>query len=137
MSSNEDPRLSGPLANLRDQGDGFRTPSTTYFDELAERAIQEAGQKNATVTRRLYQPWMSIAASLLVLLVAGFLLWPTDNDQSTTENGQLLTDNRQPTTDEILADIDPADIEAYITSDLDNFETELYADNADNDYLYE
>ena len=122
MSNNEDPQLSGPLADLHARGDGFRTPPTAYFDELAGRAIQNAASKTA-VTRRLYQPWMAIAASLLVLLVAGFLLWPTNNDQ-------LTTDNRQPiTADEILADIDPADIEAYIANDLDNFEAELYADN--------
>lgn len=135
MSSNEDPRLHGPLADLRKQGDGFRTPSSAYFDDLAERAIKGAAREPA-VTRRLYQPWMAIAASLLVLLVAGFLLWPTDNGQPITHNGQPTTanqqpttDNGQPTTDDILADIDPADIEAYISEDLDNFEAELYADN--------
>lgn len=129
MSSNEDPRLSGPLADLRAQGDGFRTPPPAYFDELAGLALQGAAQQPA-VTRRLYRPWMAMAASLLLLLIAGFLLRPANDPQLTTAtSGQPTTDNRQLTTDEILAEIDPAEIEAYITADLDNFEAELYADN--------
>jgi hypothetical protein len=131
MSNNEDPRLSGPLADLRNTGDGFRTPPPAYFDDLAERVLHDAAQRPAVI-RRLYQPWMAIAAALLLLLVAGFLLWPvataTDGDL-VAGNPQPATDHRPLTTDEILAEIDPADIEAYISADLDNFESELYADN--------
>lgn len=131
MSNNEDPRLSGPLADMRANGDGFRTPPPDYFDALTDRVLKDVARPPA-VTRRLYQPWMAIAASLLLLLVAGFLLFPNSTDN------QLATDNRQPTTaDELLADLDPEDIEAYIATDLDNFESEIYAANADNDYPYE
>ena len=132
MSSNEDPRLSGPLADLRNTGDGFRTPPPAYFNDLADRVLDADAARHPAVTRRLYQPWMAIAATLLLLCVAGFLLWPAP----TVTDGYLAADNPHPptanrpmTTDEILAEIDPAEIEAYISADLDNFESELYADN--------
>jgi len=122
MSSNDEPRLSPPLADLRGRGDGFRTPRPAYFDDLAERVLQSETPRRS-VTRRVLRSWLAVAASLLVLLVAGFLHWPAHNPQPVSGNPQPKT------ADEILADIDPADIEAYITADLDNYEAELYADN--------
>jgi len=130
MSSNENPELSGRLAELQKRGDGFRTPDPAYFEALAERSIRAGQQPARTVNMR--QKWLSIAAAIALLLVATFMLWPGAPGE------QLHTDNKTTTVSEdLLADIDAADIEAYISDNLDSFEPELYAAGTSNLDPYE
>lgn len=120
MSSNENHELSGHLADLRKRGDGFRTPEPDYFEALAERSIKAGRQPARTVS--INRKWMGLAAAIALLLIATFVLLPT-----TTETDQLTTNNTTTASEELLAEIDASDIEAYIADNLDNFETELYA----------
>jgi hypothetical protein len=120
MSSNKDPNLPDLLADLRKRGDGFRTPTPGYFEELAERSIK-AGRQPAR-TANINRKWLSLAASAVLIFIATVLLWP-----NAPGNGQLANESQQPASQELLAEIDASDIEAYIADNLDNFETELYA----------
>ncbi len=125
MSNNEDHERYGHLAELRKNGDGFRTPDPAYFEALAERSIQ-AGQQSAR-TVGINRKWLSLAASFVLLLIATFIFWP-----GATNKGQLAEFETVPASEELLADIDASDIEAYIADNLDNFETELYANETSN-----
>ena len=120
MSSNENDELPGRLAELRKRGDGFRAPAPGYFEELAERSIRAGREPARTVG--LNRKWLSMAAAIALLLVAVFLLWPNAGD-----NEQLAAETTTPASEDLLADIDASDIQAYIADNLDNFETELYA----------
>ncbi len=120
MPSNEHDEISGRLAELRKRGDGFRTPEPRYFEELAERSIQ-SGQRPAK-TAGINRRWLSIAASVALLLLATVLLWPKATADTPQANNETL-----PASEILLADIEASDIEAYIANNLDNFETELYA----------
>ncbi|TXF87078.1 hypothetical protein FUA23_18975 [Neolewinella aurantiaca] len=130
MSNNEKTELTGLLAELQQRGDGFRTPAPGYFDELATRSIEAGKQPARTVG--INRKWLSLAASVVLLLVATVLLWPNGSGSE-----QLATETQQPASEDLLAEIDASDIEAYITDNLDNFETELFAAEAYNFESYE
>jgi hypothetical protein len=125
MSNNENHELSGRLAELQKRGDGFRTPEPAYFTDLAERSIL-AGKAPAR-TVGIGRKWMSLAAAVILLLVAAFTLWPTS-----VNDARVAEDTPVPASEEILAGIDAEDIEAYIAENLDNFETELYSAETSN-----
>ena len=125
MSSNKDPNLSGPLADLQRRGDGFQTPAPDYFEALAKRSIEAGRQPARTISTN--RQWLSLAASVVLLFIATVLLWP-----DTADNRPLANKSQQPTSKALLAEIDASDIEAYIADNLDNFETELYATEFSN-----
>lgn len=124
MSSNENHELPGRLTELRKQGDGFRTPDPAYFNELAERSIRAGKQPARTVG--INRKWLSMAAAVLLLLIATVLLWPD------AQNNQYAENETIPASEELLANIDASDIEAYIADNLDNFEAELLSDEFTN-----
>lgn len=125
MSSNEDPELPGRLAGLRRRGDGFRAPDAAYFEQLADRSLAAGKQpaRSVGISRR----WLGLAATLVVLVVAAFLLRPAPVAEEAP-----VTANATPASEALLADIDAADIEAYIADNLDNFDTEFYVAEASN-----
>jgi hypothetical protein len=125
MSSNKDPNLPDLLADLRKRGDGFRTPAPGYFEELAERSIKAGQQPARTVP--INRTWLSIAASIALIFLASVVFWP-----KATDGPQIAQASVQPASEDLLAEIDASDIEAYIADNLDNFETELYATESSN-----
>lgn len=125
MSNNENHESFDRLAELRKRGDGFRAPDPAYFEKLAERSIRAGKQPARTVG--INRKWLSLAAAVVLLLVATFIFWP-----GAADDGQLATEDLLPASEALLADIDASDIEAYISDNLDNFETELYAAETSN-----
>jgi len=119
MSSKSDDQLPEILRNLRAHGDGYVPPSDAYFAELAERS-KLAAQRPAVV--RPYRRWLSAAAAVLLLLVAGWWLADGRND-----TGGLVAGETPRSSEELLADIDPEIIDAYVTEQIDEFNLELYA----------
>lgn len=107
MSSNEDPKLNGPLADLKGRGDGFRSPSPDFFARLADEAIA-AGQPTATV-RTLWPRLQYVAAGVFLLLLAAFLLQGAFDK---TVGGP--TAGNSPSAAALLANLDPDDIETYL-----------------------
>lgn len=120
MSSNEEPTLSGPLADLKGRGDGFRTPSPAFFAQLADKAIA-AGQQPAKV-RSIWRSWQYAAAGVFLLLLVGFLLRSTVGKFS---NGP--TAEARPSAAALLAELDPNDIETYLDDySPANLEAEIF-----------
>jgi|GEM_PF-1988998 hypothetical protein len=107
MSSNENPKPSGPLADLKGRGDGFRTPLPAFFDRLADEAIT-AGQQTATV-RSLWPRLQYVALGVFLLLLVSFLLQGTFADVG---NGH--TTETKPSAAELLAKLKPDDIKNYL-----------------------
>ena len=123
MSNNEEPRLSDFLSGLREKGDGFQSPAPDFLDEIASRAITEAARP--AVVRPLYRTWLAAAAAVLLLLLAGTFLLPSLTDEA--DGPAAAASNVNYNSEALLADLDPAVIDAYIADQLDEFETELYA----------
>lgn len=122
MSSKPDEQLPEFLQNMRARGDGYVPPSDAYFAELAERSRQAAQQPAAVRSHR--RRWLGAAAAALLLLVAGW--WSITNNDGV---GALVAEaGSQPSSDELLADIDPEVIDAYVTEQIDEFSLELYAE---------
>jgi hypothetical protein len=121
MSDHDEPRLGEFLAGLREKGDGFRAPSPDYLDELTNRALNE--ERKPVPVRSLRRTWWTAAAAVMLLLLATFLLLPTEEDTQTATNDPT----NLPSSETLLADLDAEDIDAYISDQLDDFESELYA----------
>ncbi|MFK8165424.1 MAG: hypothetical protein AB8H12_23455 [Lewinella sp.] len=127
MSDHDEPSLGEFLTGLREKGDGFLPPSPDYFDQLANRALREEHKPVRLKTMR--RTWLAAAAAVMLLLVAAFLLLPTNDDTQTAANEPV----ESPSSETLLADLDAEDIDAYISDQLDDFETELYANAPVND----
>ncbi|MEL7161512.1 MAG: hypothetical protein AAFN92_12210 [Bacteroidota bacterium] len=113
--------LPEKLRELRERGDGFVAPGPDYFARLAETAREQAMTETTPVRRLRYlRPWRMAAAILFFGLVAFWLL----RSPTTAKTG--------PTSEELLAEISPDAIEAYIDAELEDFGTELLTEVADN-----
>jgi hypothetical protein len=121
MSDHDEPHLGEFLAGLREKGDGFRIPAPGYLDELTSRALNE-GRRPVRV-KSLRRSWWAAAAAIMLLLLATFLLLPTEVDTQTATKDPA----QSPSSEMLLANLDAEDIDAYISDQLDDFESELYA----------
>lgn len=121
MSDHDEPRLGEFLAGLREKGDGFRAPSPEFLEELANRTLTK--ERRPAQVRPLYRSWWSAAAAVMLLLVAAFLFVPKGDDVVVANNDAGITSSSKA----LLAELDAEDIDAYISDQLDDFESELYA----------
>jgi hypothetical protein len=121
MSDHDEPRLGEFLSGLRERGDGFRAPSPAFLEELTNRTLAE--ERRPAQVRPLYRSWWSAAAAVMLLLVASFLFVPKGDDEAVAVNEATIT----PSSEALLAELDAEDIDAYISDQLDDFESELYA----------
>ncbi|WP_020566918.1 hypothetical protein [Neolewinella persica] len=121
MSDHDEPRLGEFLSGLREKGDGFRVPSPDYLDELTNRALSQG--RNPVPVRTMARTRWAAAAAVMLLLLATFLLLPTTDGKQTAADDTT----KQPSSEMLLADLDAEDIDAYISDQLDDFESELYA----------
>ncbi|MEM6770835.1 MAG: hypothetical protein AAF597_09650 [Bacteroidota bacterium] len=120
MSNKDKEQLPDVLTALKRKGDGFSSPDAAYFEAMADRAIQEA-QKPA-VRRALSRNWLAVAASVLVLVFAGWWLL-----NAGAEEGVVVAKaETRPSSDELLAEISIEDIDAYVSEQIDEFTLELY-----------
>ncbi len=120
MPDHNEPRLSEHLSNLRARGDGFRAPAPDYLDALADRALS-AGKRQAPV-RMIRQRWWAAAAAIALLLV-GTVFWLRPLPEAAMAAGPSVDYNSEA----LLAELEAEDINAYISDQLEDFETELYA----------
>lgn len=120
MSDHDEPHLGEFLADLREKGDGFRAPSPALLEEMANRTLAE--ERRPAQVRPLYRSWWSAAAAVMLLLVAAFLFVPKGDEEVIASNVGLTVSSEA-----LLAELDAEDIDAYISDQLDDFETELYA----------
>lgn len=120
MPNREEDKLPDLLQSLRKQGDGFSSPGQDYFEAMAKRSLEQARQP--AVRRSLSSRWLAIAASALVLMLAGWwMLKPGDDAASAiTAQGSPMS------SDELLAEINIEEIDAYISEQIDEFTLELY-----------
>jgi hypothetical protein len=119
MSDHDEPSLGEFLTGLQEKGDGFRTPSPEYLEGLASRALAE--EDRPARVRPLRRSWWSAAAAVMLLLIATFLLLPKGDKELVAETVPT------PSSEALLAELDAEDIDAYISDQLDDFESELYA----------
>lgn len=125
MKDKEFNEISETLQRLKSAGDGFRTPSPDYFDQLAQRVVDEASAVPAPkqyARRRLLWPSLyAVAAALLLLLwwqpwqVSEVALTPQVVEASTTD---------QSGWESALAALSEEDILAYIDENIQDFELE-------------
>lgn len=140
MSTENDPRLPDILAELKNQGDGYRAPDAAYFDRLADEAIVRA--KAPAAVRRLPRRTVFAAAATFLLLVVAVLFFlpagTAGEDQLAAAGPDSLTipaptpPPAPTTTEDIFADLDATDIDNYIADNLEDFEHELYAGLPEN-----
>lgn len=121
MPSNEEDRLPDFLGQMRERGDGYSAPDEDYFNGMAERSLKTA--KAPARVRLIGQRWFAVAASVLVLLLAGWWLLPA---ASTT--GFTVDETVVRSSEELLAEIDPDLIGDYVNEEIDEFTLELYAE---------
>ncbi|MFT6000324.1 MAG: hypothetical protein ACI81P_002785 [Neolewinella sp.] len=121
MSDHDEPRLGEFLVGLREKGDGFRTPSPEFLEELANRTLAE--ERRPARVRPLHLTWWSAAAAVMLLLLVTFLLLPKGNEGPVATNDSAVS----PSSEALLVELDADDIDAYISDQLDEFEFELYA----------
>ncbi|MEM1356754.1 MAG: hypothetical protein AAGF89_01040 [Bacteroidota bacterium] len=116
------------LQNLREKGDGFISPESDYFARLAEKAAARAKEPAKITRTRPNRWWLSAAA---IALLALFTWLALDHGDAPGDVPELVSD--QPTSEELLAEISPEAIEAYIGEELDQFAAELYYTEEIND----
>ena len=147
--STEHHNSSEHLDRLRGAGDGFTSPGAAYFERLTRRAIeseqnaagcQSSGRRRRpavvvrTLGRRSWKAGLAIAAAVLLLLsLWQFALTPA----SAPATNVPLADNEfpiasEPTSAQLLADLDPVEVDAYIDRYFFEFE-ELVEINYLND----
>ncbi len=125
--------LSPFLSKLKEEGDGFKVPNN-YFKTLPDEVLKKAGIQSVKEVipqtpqitwidefiisiQSLFQPRYAMAfASVAILIVAGLLLL---NDKNTDLQ---FSDN-------IELDLSPEEIQAYISSNIDDFDSELFHSN--------
>lgn len=122
MPNKEDDNLPDVLRQLKSAKDGYTPPPDQYFLNLAERSLHVA--KAPAVVKVGYRRWLAVAASVLVLLLAGWWI------VGPAESGPYLANDQPdiPSSDELLADIEAELIDAYVTEQIDEFTLELYAE---------
>ncbi len=112
------------LSELKDKGDGFEAPFK-YFDGLADDIMNQLEENETPVKpasdsllnqvgaffQSLFQPRTAMAfATVLLLLVAGWMYFPTEVNQTTT-----------------FAEVSDEILENYINENIDDFEEDLFA----------
>lgn len=107
------------LQQLRERGDGYVAPGEDYFARMAERALRSA--QAPAKQRRLTPRFYAVAAGMLLLLVAAW--WKLAGPQ---QDAVAAVTSPRPSSAELLADIDPEIIDAYISEQIDAFTVELY-----------
>lgn len=123
MPTKDKDQLPDVLRDLREQGDGYLPPGEDYFAALAERSLAAATAPAVVRPVHSYR-WLSVAVAVLLLLTAGwFALGLTDSGGDSPVAGSNL-----PSSDELLAEIDPAEIDDYVSEQIDEFTLELYAE---------
>ena len=120
MPNREEDKLPDLLQSLREQGDGLSSPGGDYFEAMARRSIEQA--KKPAVERSLTSRWLAIAASVLVLMLAGWWMLQSVENAATT----LTAEEPTMSSDELLAEINIEDIDAYVSEQIDEFTLELY-----------
>lgn len=123
MPNREEDQLPGILKGMQGKGDGFTAPSEDYFARMAER-VTAAAEAPAAV-RPAYGRWLSIAASVLLLMVAGWYITSDTTVVNLANDGTVL-----PTSDELLAGITAEDIDAYLIEELDDLTLEQLYEEA-------
>jgi len=120
MPNREQEKLPDLLESLRKQGDGLSGPGEAYFEAIAAKAIAQA--KAPAVKRSLRTRWLAVAASVIGLLFATWwIVQPAEGtDPSIAEKDITLS------SDELLAEINVEDIDAYVSDQIDEFTLELY-----------
>ncbi len=119
MPNSEENKLPDFLHSLREQGDGLTGPGEDYFSAMATKSMAQA--KQPASVRSFGGRWLAVAATVLLLLVAGW--WFSRESGAET----LLADTAtELTSDELLADINVEEIDAYISEQIDEFTLELY-----------
>ncbi|MFT7121635.1 MAG: hypothetical protein ACJAZ9_001817 [Neolewinella sp.] len=117
MPNREEDQLPGILRGMKGKGDGFTAPSEDYFARMAER-VTAAAEAPAAV-RPAYGRWLSIVASVLLLMVAGWYITSDTTVVNLANDGTVM-----PTSDELLAGITAEDIDAYLNEELDDLTLE-------------
>lgn len=120
MPNREEEKLPELLQALREQGDGLSSPEADYFAALAKRSIAQA--KAPATQRFLGGRWLAGAASVLVLMLAGWWMLQPSVSVDEAVAGQATT----VSSEEILAEINIDDIDAYVSEQIDEFTQELY-----------
>lgn len=129
MPTKDKNELPGILRDLREGGDGYRPPGDDYFAALAERSLAAAAEAAAAEETAVIRPirslrWLSAAAVLLILFAAGWFMLDGNN----TAGDLPVADRGFPSSDELLAEIDPEEIDDYVSEQIDEFTLELYAE---------
>lgn len=127
MPSNQE--LPDILQSFQDKGDGFTTPDAEYFARLTENVLAQTREPAKIVHHRPNRWWLSVAAVVLLALFA----WLTVDREGPTPADAPELAVIQPTSEELLAEISPEAIEAYIGEELDQFAAELYYTEEIND----
>lgn len=119
MLNSEEEKLPEFLRSLRKRGDGLTTPEEAYFSAMAGKAI--AASKRSAPVRLLYRNWLAVAASVMLLLVAGWWF-------SRGGTGETLQADKAvaQSSDELLSEINVEEIDAYVSEQIDEFTLELY-----------
>lgn len=120
MPNREEEKLPDLLQSLRTQGDGLFSPGEDYFEAMAARSIAKA--KVPAAQRSLTGRWWLMAASVLVLMLAGWWIIQTANNIDPAYAEQETARS----SDELLAEINIEDIDAYVSEQIDEFTLELY-----------
>lgn len=123
----EDPRPPGPLADLRERGDGFRTPDADYFARLADRVV---ATPPAAPARRRALPgrWWTAAAAVALLLTLTLHLRPRPNAEPTAQQ----TTEPAASPEQLLADLTAEDLASYLDYYPGGLEDELLPANPVN-----
>jgi len=124
MQSKEE--LPATLQALKIKGDDWQCPDEAYFNTMAEQAMMRANQP--PIARRLLTNHrLAIAASILLLLLAGWWLKPGIQRTLIAEYKSTAK------SEELLAEIALEEIDAYVTEQIDEFTQELYDEVLPND----
>jgi len=105
----------------------FRVP-TDYFQKLEEEVISKTVEASPiqAKTRRLWQPWMTIAASIVLLAVVSFGWMQFGNSNTFADHVTAETDYLAGVEDELFAALLSEETTKDATLiDLANFLTEL------------
>ena len=139
--STEHPDRHEHLDRLRGKGDGFRTPEPAYFEQLARRAVEAAEitpSRKPAVVRSLWQRPRRLALAAAAAVALLLCVWQFALAPATAPPGDLVAVTPEqaiapaPSSDELLAELDPAEVDAYIDRYFFEFE-ELVEYNYLND----
>lgn len=120
MHSDETDKLPPILEKWRQAGDGWVCPEDDYFADMTARVLAEG---KAPARRRWLVPrgW-AVAAGMLLLALAGW--WVVTTAASAPD--PVITEQKTVTVDELLANVAPEELDAYVNDQIDEFSAELY-----------